>query len=156
MSVMTDNNKKKNDDRWLPVAFYFRVDVGNEQIPFKEVSGLNVEMETEAVGEGGLNSYQHQLPKQIKHGNLMLKRAQLPVKSDFIKWIKSIMENDLLPPIETKDLNISLLDNTGNPIYTWLCGKAYPVKWDIDSLDSEKNSVLVETLEFAYSYLKRH
>ena len=145
-----------NDDyRLLPVAFYFQVDVENEQIPFKEVSGLNTEMETETVSEGGLNSYQHQLPKQIKHGNLALKRAQLPPTSDFIQWVKSIMEGDFSPSIKTKSLTIKLLNDAGNPIYTWSCEKAYPVKWDVDPLDSEKNSVLIESVEFAYSSLKR-
>lgn len=116
---------------------------------------MNAEMETEALSEGGLNTHQHQLPTQLKHGNLVLKRAQLPAECSFIKWIKSTMEGDFSQPIKTKNLAINLLDASQKPIYTWLCEKAYPVKWDVDPLDSEKNSVLIESLEFAYSSLKR-
>lgn len=77
-------------DIWsnLPVAFYFSVNIENISFPFKEVSGLNVEMELETVDEGGLNTYQHQLPKQIRHGNLALKPSNFPIPlfNDFEQW----------------------------------------------------------------------
>jgi len=50
---------------------------------------------------------------------------------------------------------VSLLEKEGKPIYTWSCANAYPVKWEVESLDSEKNSVLIESLEMAYTTLKR-
>ncbi len=52
-------------------------------------------------------------------------------------------------------ITISLLDKEGAPIYTWVCTKAYPVKWEAEALDAEKNSVLIESVEFAYKILKR-
>lgn len=65
----------------LPVAFYFSVRLGFLELPFKEVSGLQVELELETIPEGGVNTHQHRLPKQLKHGNLVLKRALQPVTS---------------------------------------------------------------------------
>ncbi|WP_430406312.1 phage tail protein [Fluviicola sp.] len=58
----------------LPVAFYFQVKIGNEEFAFKEVTGLSAEIETESVKEGGMNEFTYLLPKQLKHGNLSLKR----------------------------------------------------------------------------------
>lgn len=139
----------------LPVAFYFQVRFDTEEIAFKEVSGLNTEMELETISEGGENTYQHVLPKQIKHGNLILKRAQLPIDCSFIGWIKSILESNFSNPIKYKDLVICLLNSDGAPAYTWNCEKVFPVKWETDSLDAEKNTILIETVEFAYSSLKR-
>lgn len=142
--------------KWeLPVAFYFQVKIGNEEFAFKEVSGLSAEMETEPIPEGGVNDYVHLLPKQIKHGNLVLKRALMPTKRNDVVWIKKILEGDFSVAIQPRDVIVNLLGADGTPIYTWSCSRAYPVKWEVDTLDAEKNSVLIETLELAYTTIKR-
>ncbi len=82
---MTDKNSQ-----YPPVAFYFSVyingirrDAGDNS--FQEVSGLNVELETEDVAEGGENRFVHNLPKQIKHPKLVLKRGIAEKKSPW--WL---------------------------------------------------------------------
>jgi phage tail-like protein len=139
----------------LPVAFYFSVNIGSESFPFKEVSGLSMEMELEPVSEGGLNTHQHQLPKQIKHGNLVLKGVKLPKESSLIAWVKETLETDFSKPVQTKMLTVNLLNEMGDPVYTWTCENAFSVKWEVDSLDADKNSVLIETLEFSYTTIQR-
>jgi len=130
----------------IPVAFYFQVTLENQEYAFKEVSGLTTEMETEAIQEGGVNNYVHLLPKKMKHTNLVLKRALQPIQQADVKWIKSILEGDLQLNISTKSILVKLLNHEGTAIYTWSCENAYPIKWEIENLDSEKNSVLIETL----------
>ena len=145
-------------DQWnLPVAFYFRVLFGLNELAFKEVSGLTVEMDTELLEEGGVNDFVHVLPKRIKHGNLVLKRALATVSltNPEVLWIKSIMENSLLVPIVTLPVTIQLMNSAGVAIYTWNCMNAYPVKWEIGELDSEKNNILIESLELAYTTIMR-
>jgi phage tail-like protein len=139
----------------LPIAFYFSVNIGMEELPFKEVSGLNVEMETETVNEGGLNTHQHQLPKQVKHGNLVLKGVKLPLESEFISWVKDTLKNDFGTPAKPKIVTVNLLNEKGKPLCTWTCTNAFPVKWEVDSLDADKNSVLIETIELSYSTIER-
>jgi phage tail-like protein len=142
--------------KWeLPVAFYFQVKIGNEEFAFHEASGLSTERETETVYEGGVNDYAHLLPKQVKHQNLVLKRALMPLNRNDVVWIKKSLESDLSQPLVTRDIIVSLLGQAGTPLYTWTCSSAYPVKWEIASLDAESNAVLLETLEFAYASLKR-
>jgi phage tail-like protein len=144
-------------DPWsnLPVAFYFNVSIDGTSFPFKEVSGLNVEMALETIDEGGLNTHQHQLPKQIQHGNLVLKGAKLPMPNIFVLWVKGTLESDFSKPIQTKMMVISLLNEMGIPVHTWACQDAFPVKWEVESLDADKNSVLIETVEFSYTTIHR-
>ncbi|MDR1632366.1 MAG: phage tail protein [Dysgonamonadaceae bacterium] len=143
-------------DIWqLPVAFYFSVSIDSENAPFNEVSGLDVEMEMESISEGGQNTFQHQLPKQIKHGNLVLKGAKLPLDSKFVSWVKNTLENDFGTTTESKLVIINLLNENAKPLCTWTCTNAFPVKWAVDSLDANKNSVLLETVELSYSTIKR-
>lgn len=142
--------------KWeLPIAFYFQVTIGNQEYAFKEVSGLTTEMETEAIQEGGVNSYIHLLPKRNKHNNLTLKRALHPISQTDVKWIQPILEGNFEILISTRNILVKLLNSEGTAIYTWSCENAYPVKWEIENLDSEKNSVLIESMEFAYAQLKR-
>jgi phage tail-like protein len=143
------------NDWELPVSFYFKVRILFNEFAFKEVSGLSAEVETESVSEGGVNNYTHLLPKQVKHGNLVLKRALMPNTGAEVLWIRHMLEGDLSIPVVTMPITIQLLNSEGIAIYNWICQDAYPVKWDIESLDSEKNNVLIETLEFAYTTIKR-
>jgi phage tail-like protein len=149
--------QEKVDDLWrkLPVAFFFSVIMDGTSFPFKEVSGLNMEIELETINEGGLNTHQHQLPKQIKHGNLVLKGAKLPKESTLVAWVKETFEAGFSKVIQPKLLTINLLNETGEPLYTWTCQNAFPVKWEVDPLDADKNSVLIETLEFSYTTIQR-
>lgn len=139
----------------LPVSFYFRVKIGNDEFAFKEVSGLSAQVETESISEGGVNNFTHLLPKQIKHSNLVLKRALVPLGSIEVKWFQRVLEGDFSLMISTKTITIQLLNSEGSTIYTWTCQNAYPVKWEVENLDSEKSNILIESIEFAYTTLKR-
>jgi len=145
------------ENRDLPVAFYFEVVFQGEQIriPFKEVTGLTIEMETETIQEGGVNEYDYKFPKQIKHGNLVLKRALLPLDNSIETWICQCLGNDFSQPIVTKNIFINLLNEKKEPLRGWGCFGTYPVKWEIDSLDAEKNGVVIESIEFTYLKLTR-
>ncbi|MDR0368499.1 MAG: phage tail protein [Bacteroidales bacterium] len=141
----------------LPVAFYFSVTFieFNEKISFSEVSGLSVEMETESVNEGGVNNFEHKLPKQNKHANLVLKSAIMPLDGKVQQWIKTSLESDFSEPFSKKCLQISLLNNMGTPVRCWSCENAIPVKSEVSTFDSVKNEIVIESLEFSYQNLKR-
>lgn len=143
----------------LPVSFHFQVEFLDDKnigiVPFKEVSGLNTEIELESISEGGVNNFEHKLPKQVKHSNLILKGAVVLIDNGLISWIKNTLKNNFDIPIVRKDVKISLLNENQDPIYNWICNKAYPVKWDVEPLDSEKNNILIESFELVYETLKR-
>lgn len=140
----------------IPVAFHFEVNIEDIGIiPFKEVSGLSSEMELESVFEGGVNDSEYKLPKHVKHGNLVLKRAMVLSHNKIFVWLKETLNHNFSQPIVPRDIVISLLNQDRKPIYTWTCVKAYPVKWEAEPLDAEKSSVLIESIELTYLRLTR-
>lgn len=143
---------------WLapPVAFYFSVKFeGFFEVPFQEVSGLSLEMETETVKEGGENSFSYQLPVRRKHGNLVLKRSLMPIYHLLELYIVEVLESSGSREIPTTSVVISLRDEHHFPSHTWLALNAYPVKWSTNEFNSQKNELVIEQLELAYTNLIR-
>jgi phage tail-like protein len=141
-----------------PPAFYFSVSIdGNtsSDTSFTDVSGMSIEMETEAVVEGGENRFVHQLPKQIKHPNLELKRGIARINSPLVAWCKEVLEGEFIKLIVPKMLIVNLHDASKNVLRSWTFNNAYPVKWDVEGFSSTKNEVAVEKMTFAYTYSKR-
>ncbi len=145
--------------RFLPVAFYFQVEfLGDPPIgivAFKEVSGLSTEMDLETVREGGENNYEIKLPNGIRHGNLVLKRVVSPADANLGLWIKDALEGGFVKPIQPRSILIYLMNENKDPIHIWFCENSYPVKWETEGFDAEKNSVAIESLELAYTKLTR-
>ena len=140
-----------------PVAFHFKVmfDSSGEDTSFQEVSGISSEIEVESVVEGGENRFVHQLPVSVKHSNLELKRGLASLDSPLVKWCKETMERDFIKPIETRSVNVYLMDEKHQPIRGWRFESAYPVKWEIESFNSTKNEVAIEKIVLSFSYSTR-
>ncbi len=89
-----------NQNWMLPVSFHFQVEFSGEPkigiISFKEASGFNFEMELENIAEGGVNDFEHKLPKQIKHSNLILKGAVILIENELIRWVNQPLKVTLI------------------------------------------------------------
>ena len=133
------------------VAFIGIVGITDNDFRFQTVSGLNVEMNTEELTEGGENRFVHKLPTRAKYPNLTLKRGMLK-GSALIKWFKDAVENHKFDPIT---INVSLLNEEHTPLATWNFIGAYPVKWEVSDLDATQNKIVVDTIEIAYKYFTR-
>ncbi len=133
-----------------PLGFHFKVEFSNikGEFQFQSVSGLNVELETEQIAEGGENRFKHKLPVRTKYPNLVLKRGVL-VNSELIRWCRSAVESFEITPA---DMTISLLNEEHEPLITWNVVHAWPVKWSVADLNAEENKVAIETIELAYNY----
>lgn len=139
-----------------PVAFYFSVQFeGYISVAFQEVSGLQLEMETETVKEGGENSFSYQLPVRRKHGNLVLKRSLMPVSRLLENYVVNVLENNGSAQIIPTSVTIILKDENHLPQNAWLALNAYPVKWEASALGSLKNELVIESIELAYNNLIR-
>lgn len=89
-----------------PVAFYFNVTFeGLIETSWKEVSGLQLEMETETIKEGGENSFSYQVPTRRKHGNLVLKRSLMPLPHVLETYVVKVLEI-ILHSFKNAHLNI--------------------------------------------------
>ncbi len=146
------------NEYYPPVGFYFVVGFNspnsNNDGKFQEVSGISNEMGTESVAEGGESRFQWQLPTVSKPSNLVLKRGVLTIKSDLANWVNDTLSSGFQEPIKPKSIYVSLLGAEGKILMQWVFINARPVKWQFSSLDSMKNDILTESIEFAYNYYK--
>ena len=145
-------------NEYPPVSFYFQLSFsgisGSVDASFKQVSGITMEMGTEKITEGGNNSYKHKVPTAVKFSNLILKRGLVSKNSDLIDWCVNTIGGGLATTIETKTIIVNLLNESGSPINSRSFVNAWPIKWSASNLNSMNNEILIETLEFAYSYFE--
>lgn len=141
---------------YFPVSFHFRVtftDLGSNSndIKFQSVSGLNQEVQTESIKEGGENRFEHVVPTRIKTPNLVLKRGILTSdNSEITQWCKNAFEDQSFLPT---DLLVELLNENHEPLLTWKVIYAIPVKWSLNEFNAEKSEILIETFELNYNRL---
>ncbi len=137
-----------------PVGFHFNVEFkfsdrdASSEMKFQEVSGLNKEMTTEDLTEGGENRFVYRFPKGTKYSNLVLKRGMVP-DSRVIDWARDAIDNFDFKPV---DITVSLLNPDHQSLVTWEFIGCWPLKWATTDLKSQENSLVIESLELNYRY----
>jgi phage tail-like protein len=136
-----------------PLGFHFRVQVLGlaplaDDLRFTEVGGLGAEVATEEVAEGGENRYTQRYPGRAKYPDLVLKRGLLK-QSAIWDWARSAIEDLIVVP---QSVDVTLLNESHEPLMTWHLVNAYPVKWSVSDLNATSNSFVVESMQLAYQY----
>jgi phage tail-like protein len=132
-------------------GFRFRVEILGLQVGgFTQVSGLDREVQTEDFREGGVNDYSHKLAGVTKYSNLTLRRG-IADATELWQWHQDVVDGK----IERRQVNVVLIDAAGKETWRWVFDKAYPVKWSGAELNSSSSAVLVESVEFAHSGIKK-
>lgn len=134
-------------------AFHFRVSWGdsNNTVNFSEVSGLTAEHEPiEYRGGADVNLTVQKIPSLHKFGNVTMKRGIVPKENGFWEWWSSVQTGDF----KRRDVTISLLNETHDPVMTWEIHNAWPVKIEGPALNAKGSEIAVETVEFAHEGLK--
>jgi phage tail-like protein len=119
-------------------------------IRFQRVSGLSAEVKTTTVKEGGQNLYTHRLPDRIDYQNLVLERGMV-VGSLLNVEFNAVMSLFKFYP---SNVIVTLFDEEKMPVSGWLFIKAYPVKWSTSDLNAKESSVLIDTMELAYTRMQ--
>lgn len=114
---------------------------------FQKVSGISAEVQLETVREGGQNLYSHRLPNQVSYNNLVLERGFTIGSPLNIEFNIALSQFKFYP----SNVLVTAFSEIGIPVGAWLYMKAYPVKWTVSDLDAHANSVVVDTMELAYS-----
>ena len=114
---------------------------------FQKVSGITAEVQLETVNEGGQNLYAHRLPNKITYNNLVLERGYTIGSPLNVEFNVALSNFQFYP----SNVLVTMFSEIGVPLGAWLYMKAYPVKWSVSDLDAQANSVVVDTLELAYS-----
>lgn len=125
-----------------PIPTYrFIVSIGSEDIPFNNVSGLNIACETIEYRDGTGNWFK--MPGQRQAVNITLRKGVFPGDSQMYDWINSISLNK----VEKKDITVSLSDEAGTTLLmTWNISNAFPVSLTSPSLDAASNEIAVEEI----------
>ncbi|MCP5003931.1 MAG: phage tail protein [Planctomycetes bacterium] len=138
-------------------SFHFKVTLfgadGTSDTSFQEVSGITSKITTESVIEGGENRYVHKLPTRVDHNNLVLKRGIAILASPLVRWCQSVFETPFDSPISPKNIIVSLLNEERKPARSWSFVNAYPVTWEVEAFQSQKNEVAIEKIELNYDYV---
>lgn len=117
---------------------------------FNEISGIQLEVETEDYAEGGVNDRVHRLPKTARYPNLTLRRG---MTNDTTLW--EWQWNVLQGMVQRRTVNIILSDEKKEEQWQLLCRDAFPVRWTGPDLRATDNSIAIESLELAHNGLVR-
>jgi len=134
-------------------GFHFQVVFGLDgaggEISFQSVKGLEVQLETETLKEGGILSHEHVLPVRSKFSPLILERGVFkPQDSAIIAWCKNALFDFTFNPTT---VTISLLNESHTPLITWNLRHVWPKSWKVKDLNAQQGEVLIETLELNYN-----
>ena len=91
------------------MSFRFLVEIdGITTAHASEVTGLQIETETEPYEEGGVNDFVHQLPKRTKYQHITLKRG-ITDRDELWGWYQEVISGKF----KRKSGAIILMDATG-------------------------------------------
>lgn len=142
-----------------PAGFYFSVKIpdasNNADVAFNEVSGLSAEMGTEEIAEGGENRFKYRVPTVTKYNNLVLKRGLVAPTSELATWVLETLGNGLSEPLKPRTIIVLLLNPEGQEMMSWNVVNAWPLKMNISEFKANENALVIETMEFGFTYFQR-
>ncbi len=129
------------------LGFNFLVEIeGRVAGGFTEVSGLQIEIETEERREGGRNEFVHKLAGRVKYpANLVLKHG-ITDNDDLWRWCQDVQQGK----VQRHNISIVLLDSAGDEKRRWVFEAACPVKWVGPDLRAGQAEVAVESVELVH------
>ncbi|MCA6222855.1 phage tail protein [Photorhabdus antumapuensis] len=125
-----------------PIPTYrFVVSIGDEQIPFTSVSGLDISHDVIEYKDGIGNYYK--MPGQRQSINITLRKGIFSGDTKLFDWINSIQLNQ----VEKKDISISLTNEAGTEILmSWNVANAFPTSLTSPSFDATSNEIAIQEI----------
>mgnify|MGYP001458766356 FL=1 len=148
MALPVAGTGSEQDQFWPLPKFYFSVDIGDFQdLPFQEVSGLDVETEVIEYRHGNSPSHSTiKMPGLMKYGDITLKKGVFADDNQFYDWISQISLNTYA----RLTVVIRLLDETATERMTWTLSNAFPQKVTPTDMNSQSSEAGIETIVFAH------
>lgn len=130
--------------------FHFQVQWGGTKIGFTEVTGLEVTTEKIEYRDGASKEYHKvRMPGMQTFGDLTLKRGVFGGDNEFYDWWNTVALNT----VERRDITISLLNESHEPVVVWKVKKAWPTKVTSTDLNASGNETAIETLVLTHEGL---
>lgn len=127
--------------------FHFQVEWGGARIGFTEVSGLDLSIDPIEYRDGASPEYHKtKMPGMQKFSNITMKRGLFKSDNDYYAWLNTVQLNT----IERRDITISLLNESHQPVVVWKVKNAWPVKLTSTDLKADGNETAIESLELAH------
>ena len=151
MAIPVAGSGGEQDQFWPLPKFYFSVDIGDfTDLPFQEVSGLDVETEAIEYRHGNSSVMSAiKMPGMFKCSDVTFKKGVFSGDNQFYEWISSISLNTF----ERVTITIRLLDEDGAPSMTWTLLNAFPLKVTPTDMNSQSSEAGIETIVFAHEGL---
>lgn len=145
-----ETDKTQSRSTWPLVKFAFRVRIGDTEIMFQEVTGLNAETQAIEYRAGSSPVFSTvKMPGIKKYGNITLKKGIF--KDDKALW--EMYNLVKMNNFERKTVTISLLDEAQAVAMSWTLTNAFPCKMTVTDMKSDANEAAVETIELAHEGL---
>lgn len=125
-----------------PIPSYrFIVSLGEDKIPFSNVSGLDIKYGVMEYRDGIGNYFK--MPGLKEKVTITLRKGVFRGPNPLYEWINTISLNTVVK----KDIIISLTDETGSSyLVTWNVADAFPTSLSSPSLDATSNEVSIQEL----------
>ncbi|MEM8528135.1 MAG: phage tail protein [Bacteroidota bacterium] len=138
--------------------FHFQVEWGGTKIGFTEVSGLDVETEVIEYRHGASPTYhKSKQPGLTKYSNITLKRGTFKSDNEYYDWWKNnvkFQEGNAPGSIFRRNLTISLLNESHEPVVIWKVSNAWATKVQSTDLKADGNEVAIESIELVHEGLE--
>ena len=149
--------KSKSNSFPVP-AFYYTVELYGKNLACQEVSGLGVEQQLKDISDGGKHSSKGK--KDTKFSDITLKLPIMNGTEDKLKekrklFFKDYKESDartLYKQMKT-DLAITLMNEKDDIVFMLTLKGTFPIKWNIENLNSMENKILLESISFSVKNL---
>ena len=144
---MEDEGSQQSAE-WPTPKFHFKVQIGQHgEIPFQEISGLDVETQAIEYRAGDSKTFSVvKMPGIVKYGNVTMKRGVFTKDDQLWNWFNQIKSGNA----QRSTITITLSDESGNPAMVWTLINAWPTKFTVSDMKSDANETAVETLEIAH------
>ena len=145
-----ETGKEQSKTTWPLVKFAFRVKIGDKEIMFQEVTGLNSEAGVIEYRAGSSKVFSTvKMPGIKKYGNITLKKGIFKEDKDLWDLYNQVVMNTF----ERKKITISLLDEANKEAMNWELTNAFPCKMTVTDMKSDDNNAAVESMELAHEGL---
>jgi phage tail-like protein len=145
------SNDGFDGQRVTAASFMFEVD-GVEIGRFMEVSGLEVNVATEDLEEGGENNYVHKLPGRMSWPNITLKRG-ITQNDTLLAWLNKSSGEQFSASgnvLTRSTAAITLLGPSAQRLRAWEFDGAFPVRWKGPTFAAGSNDAATEELEITH------
>lgn len=140
----------KMNENNLHAGFRFRVKIDNINAGyFIQVNLPSIEVETTQVREGGYQAFNHTMPQRVKWGNLRLKR-HMSSRHELLKWYMETLKPERYGDM-LRTITLTIFDSMAEVIMEWTFYQAYPVKYQLNDLDTTSTKLATEEIEIAFT-----